>query len=1061
MAQLDLTNLVGLDTPTPELVRDVQPEVGVRSPATVDSSAIINQAIDAARQTNQGVTQTLQQTEELAQSATSATRRGVEAIAQAGMNIGQIQASQAQARGGFAETFGQLGNTVAQLLQGRQVEDQAGRYALGQMRQFQYINSIGEFEGAGLAEDFATGRGAAAHQRMKQLVSEAGVSPELATRLITGYQNAITDAYANEARTHETRARTQAEENVATITAQTNFEIGNLIRFARDPRDPRTIETLNKITDRLNNELMPHFGNSDNAISAYNGLMKATADAIVEGGNASREQLQWVGQASYMSDLFSRAAAQAGPNGFTAVAAFELALQDQALGDPNAVGNPFVEGLAQEAMRVLRNPQQARLDQFNNIQEAQNMNTTRALNERWQRNPDLVRGNLLGTMYGFMDSYADMGPAQVHSDLANLEVVKAIPDPQTRERELRRATSIVTLLKDIEDIRTGGAEEVVTSNRRLRTMELDLAKLSQRSGDVQMYNELLNQYRSQMGSDTTFDNEAAAQKWNSLPPDAKVQIWEELLDNNMLPTNAILPSTIVGDAESIDDVAVVVMQAAHIELERDIVNGARGARTAELEEKIRSLQDLGGDVYWGSTLPPGPYNNVLGIDLNASNTRYRAFLDEVAARNEQDAKLLQRRRHLDRYGAPGNSSFDPGISTEGLEAGTPQYRAASELQAWKSAASRLGLTPVELAAIASLESSIGANQIGAWGDHKGIFQFNADNQKRYGVYAGQPVEEQLDALVQYMFDRGYKPEMGQRAAYATILAGTPTYLNSQDVNGTSANLAPIGPGSANWDNAQVYLEGLGEMIGPRAITNPSQDRRIDISPPEAVQLEDNSYYHDGAIVHQDGTVDTNLTSTRPLEWDLADSSRTPSNSRTHGYAMLENNPNLANAVEEAATSLNVPSQWVADWLAFSDFGAEGRSVGSVFFELKSVNVFDQLDEIVERLKPYSENFEDFTAFTLHYLNGNDKLWDFYNRTPAQAMNTYHNFEGDDGKTYHIRLQDIFLRVGNTAGRMYDTPSNQVFKDSQPVHEHPVTGCRMCEDIQKNGTFVPHRGQVLN
>lgn len=127
-------------------------------------------------------------------------------------------------------------------------------------------------------------------------------------------------------------------------------------------------------------------------------------------------------------------------------------------------------------------------------------------------------------------------------------------------------------------------------------------------------------------------------------------------------------------------------------------------------------------------------------------------------------------------------------SAASVVADTPGTAVGPQQDAIRKAASELGVTPAELAALASYESAGTLNPNIAGGDggrYVGIFQFGPEEQRRYGVSRNSSFAQQVDALVRFAKDRGYKPGMGWQKLYTTINAGNPNAsVNAADSNGT-------------------------------------------------------------------------------------------------------------------------------------------------------------------------------------------------------------------------------------------------------------------------------------
>lgn len=134
-------------------------------------------------------------------------------------------------------------------------------------------------------------------------------------------------------------------------------------------------------------------------------------------------------------------------------------------------------------------------------------------------------------------------------------------------------------------------------------------------------------------------------------------------------------------------------------------------------------------------------------------------------------------------------------------------------------AKQLGLDPYEFGAFLSLESgpNMDPNSVGgAGGRHKGLIQFGQNEQRQYGISGPQTRAGQMDAVLQYFQDRGYKPGMGIARAYATVLGGNPNVsLTSKDSFGTSVQsmLPRFRKGGDYYANAQRVLGDLPPEFG--------------------------------------------------------------------------------------------------------------------------------------------------------------------------------------------------------------------------------------------------------
>ena len=145
-----------------------------------------------------------------------------------------------------------------------------------------------------------------------------------------------------------------------------------------------------------------------------------------------------------------------------------------------------------------------------------------------------------------------------------------------------------------------------------------------------------------------------------------------------------------------------------------------------------------------------------------------------------------------------------------------------ERMAMFSGAKRLGLDPYEFGGFISLESGMNMDPNivgGAGGRHKGLIQFGKNEQKLYGITGPQTRAGQMEKVVQYFQDRGFKPGMPIGSAYATVLGGNPNVsLDAKDSFGTSVSsvLPRFKKGGDLYKNAQRVLGDIPEQFGATA-----------------------------------------------------------------------------------------------------------------------------------------------------------------------------------------------------------------------------------------------------
>jgi len=174
------------------------------------------------------------------------------------------------------------------------------------------------------------------------------------------------------------------------------------------------------------------------------------------------------------------------------------------------------------------------------------------------------------------------------------------------------------------------------------------------------------------------------------------------------------------------------------------------------------------------------------------------------------------------------SSFWQNLANASMNAVMPPAAAAtmpvtkgarqSQRQAVINAANSLGIRPVDLAAVMSLETGGSyAKDIrgGEGGNYQGLIQFGPNERKAYGYRPGMTFEEQLAGPVtKYLKDRGVRPGAGAQEIYAAILTGNVANiakggLDWKDSNGTSVRGAlPDLTKGRHYQNAVRFLQGI-------------------------------------------------------------------------------------------------------------------------------------------------------------------------------------------------------------------------------------------------------------
>lgn len=149
--------------------------------------------------------------------------------------------------------------------------------------------------------------------------------------------------------------------------------------------------------------------------------------------------------------------------------------------------------------------------------------------------------------------------------------------------------------------------------------------------------------------------------------------------------------------------------------------------------------------------------------------------------------------------------------------GSAAVGGGSKQQSIVRAANQLGISPVHLAAVMSLETggTFDPGKVGGrGGNYRGLIQFGPTERRTYGYRDGMRFEEQvLGPVVRYLQARGVKPGHGAQEIYAAILTGNVANIQKggldwKDSFGTSVRGAlPSLTRGRHYQNAVRFLRG--------------------------------------------------------------------------------------------------------------------------------------------------------------------------------------------------------------------------------------------------------------
>lgn len=205
-----------------------------------------------------------------------------------------------------------------------------------------------------------------------------------------------------------------------------------------------------------------------------------------------------------------------------------------------------------------------------------------------------------------------------------------------------------------------------------------------------------------------------------------------------------------------------------------------GSATEQTQQAVKaSIEGLGRVVRDSNSQFGGMLRNASFSPGNDSFASYGGggFGGGVASGADSGAGIADNYRGSPAHGAAGARSM-------GSPYGSGDY--SGDLgEAIVAAAGDLGMSAEDLATMISFETggTFDPWQKGPttkWGTHRGLIQWGVPQRKKYGVTKDSTVGEQMQAVVRYLKDRGFKPGMGGLEAYAAINAGHVSRTGARD-----------------------------------------------------------------------------------------------------------------------------------------------------------------------------------------------------------------------------------------------------------------------------------------
>lgn len=199
-----------------------------------------------------------------------------------------------------------------------------------------------------------------------------------------------------------------------------------------------------------------------------------------------------------------------------------------------------------------------------------------------------------------------------------------------------------------------------------------------------------------------------------------------------------------------------------------------------------------------------------------------------------------------------------------------------------------------------------------------------------------------------------------------------------------------------------------------------------------------------------------------------------------GYARLAKDTSLQSALHRVSANLNIPSEWLADLMAYESAGTFSSSIenpwgytGLIQFGDDAMKDLGVTRQQLKNMTPAAQMtyVEKFIRLQMRYAGvnrvsspemlvaainqGHTVMRDVYQRGAAAVLDP----ENRDGAG--VTLKFYMENLGKFSGRQYtymgDT-RNRI--RASVVHERPKHNCTMCVALQQQDTaFIPHEGQT--
>lgn len=434
-------------------------------------------------------------------------------------------------------------------------------------------------------------------------------------------------------------------------------------------------------------------------------------------------------------------------------------------------------------------------------------------------------------------------------------------------------------------------------------------------------------------------------------------------------------------------------------------------------------------------------------------------VEKEELKNKSD-RILRGLQYKDEYmqgkgERPGNGTIVPG----------------SQADVINQSAQQLGVDPIALATVISYETVGSFSTSVRGGKNKayiGLIQFGPNEQRQYGVYQGQPFAEQMQAVVRYLKDRGFKPGMTIRDLYSTINAGRPGKYQASDRPGYTVDTHVAEMTRENdWrrQKAEALMGGKLVLDGldsdPRFAAVPYEDRialRADGDAALTKQMADQAAaekaQHDADYNTLLFSLDNGSAGQKEIDDHTEQGFWTDYSEKERAQNVLDNRNKDGKTYAEAVAKLGTNEPW-------DPTSERDKDMQNALFD--KTGGLDQLananqDYVNNTLLPLIKQTHDVPTRAAGALVGMTRSKD-----PKRAMfalDLLGQIEDLEPKAYNQRINDDVSSDVDLWRAMKDFPAEQG-KDAQGELLRKISGGFTAEERNANKTYREDATKVLS